>query len=185
MTKENMTNLTHRIATEDDIPALHALMARAIAELQAGFLTPEQVRASALTMGLDSQLIRDGTYFWVEVDGVLAGCGGWSWRATLYGGDNSIVAREPTPMDPAKDAAKVRAMYTDPAFVRQGIGRYIIDLCEGAARKAGFSRTEMMATLAGEPLYRACGYTPIEHIQSQPIDGVTVPLIRMGKELSA
>ena len=180
-----MTQITHRIATEADIPALHGLMDRAIAELQAGFLSPEQVRASARVMGLDSQLVRDGTYFMVEVDGVLAACGGWSWRSTLYGGDASIIAREPEPLNPATDAAKVRAMYTHPDFTRRGLGRYVIDLCEAAARDAGFARTEMMATLAGEPLYVACGYRPIEHIQSRAIDGVTVPLIRMGKELPA
>ena len=179
-----MTNITHRIAREGDIPALHELMNRAIAELQAGFLSPDQVHASAQVMGLDSQLVRDGTYFLVEVDGVLAACGGWSWRATLYGGDTSIVKRKPEPLDPAKDAAKVRAMYTHPDFTRMGLGRRVLALCENAARNAGFARTEMMATLAGEPLYRACGYRPIEHIQSREINGVTVPLIRMGKELS-
>ena len=177
--------LTHRLATMADLDALHALMARAIAQLQSEFLTPAQIAASQHVMGLDSQLVRDGTYFLIEADGVLAGCGGWSWRATLYGGDDSIVAREPEPLDPAKDAARVRAMYTNPDFARRGMGRMILDLCEGAARNAGFARVEMMATLSGEPLYRACGYLPIEHVESRPINGVTVPLIRMGKSLTA
>lgn len=179
-----MTDLSHRVATQDDLPALHALMNRAIAQLQTGFLTPGQVAASQHVMGLDSQLIRDRTYIIVESGGIIAGCGGWSYRATLYGGDASVVTRQPEVLDPATDAARIRAMYTDPAFVRRGIGRHVLALCEAAARAHGFARAEMMATLAGEPLYRACGYQPIEQVQSRAIDGITVPLIRMGKPLS-
>ncbi|UVO54597.1 GNAT family N-acetyltransferase [Sphingomonas sp. SUN039] len=178
-----MSGFHHRIATEADIPAIRDLMARAIAVNQTAFLTPAQIALSHSVMGLDTQIIADGTYFLIERGETLVGCGGWSARATLYGGDASIVARDPAPLDPAKDAARVRAMYTDPTQVRQGIGRMILDLCEGAARAAGFSRTEMMATLSGEPLYRACGYLPIEYVQSPPVDGVSVPLIRMGKTL--
>ena len=178
-----MTMYQHRLATEADLEALHALMNRAIAHLQSDFLTPEQVTVSHHVMGLDSQLVRDGTYMIIESEGVIAGCGGWSWRSTLYGGDTSIVAREPYALDPATDAARIRAMYTNPDFARRGIGRMILDLCEAAARDYGFHKVEMMATLSGEPLYRACGYTPIEYIQSRPINGITVPLIRMGKSL--
>jgi len=178
-----MPIFTHRLAQLDDLDALRALMRRSIEQLQQGFLTPEQVRASHKVMGLDSQLVRDQTYFVVEKQGALAGCGGWSWRATLFGGDDSVVAREPAPLDPATDAARIRAMYTDPAFIRQGVGGLIMDLCEGAARARGFRRAEMMATLAGVPLYEARGYVPIEHFSSAPIDGVVVPLIRMGKDL--
>lgn len=174
---------THRIATLDDLPALHSLMGRAIAALQKGFLSDAQIEASHKVMGLDSQLVKDGTYFILEEHGVLAGCGGWSWRSTLYGGDSSIVARDPAELDPRRDAARIRAMYTDPAFARRGVGRRIMDLCEQAAADHGFRKVEMMATLSGEPLYRTCGYTPIEHIQSAPINGITVPLIRMGKIL--
>jgi GNAT superfamily N-acetyltransferase len=86
-------------------------------------------------------------------------------------------------LDPATEAAKIRAMYTDPDFARRGIGSTILRLCEGAARDAGFARAEMMATLAGEPLYRAFGYLPVESILSAPIDGVQVPLLRMEKAL--
>jgi len=179
-----MNGFTHRLARIEDIEALRALMTRAIAQLQDSFLSPDQVRASHKVMGLDTQLVRDQTYFMVERDGRIAGCGGWSWRATLYGGDDSVVTREPAPLDPATDAARIRAMYTDPDFARQGVGRLVMDLCEGAARDHGFRRAEMMATLSGEPLYRACGYVPIEHILSAPIDGVRVPLIRMGKSLA-
>lgn len=176
-----MADFAHRLAQIEDLEALHALMRRAIGHLQTDFLSRDQVRASHKVMGLDTQLVRDRTYFVIEKDGVLAGCGGWSWRATLYGGDDSVVTRAPAPLDPAIDAARIRAMYTDPAFARQGVGRRVMDLCEAAARDHGFRKAEMMATLAGEPLYRACGYTPIEYILSAPIDGVRVPLIRMGK----
>lgn len=174
---------TARLAQMDDLPALHALMARAIDQLQHGFLRPEQVRASHKVMGLDSQLVKDQTYFLIEHDGQLAGCGGWSFRATLFGGDQSVIDREPALLDPAQDAARVRAMYTSPDFTRRGVGRAIMALCEGAARKAGFARTEMMATMAGVPLYTACGYRLIEAIEAGPIDGVYVPMQRMGKEL--
>ncbi|MDF7776601.1 GNAT family N-acetyltransferase [Sphingomonas sp. AOB5] len=179
-----MPAFTNRLAQTDDLPALRSLMQRAIEQLQHDFLTPDQVRASHKVMGLDTQLVRDQTYFIVEKDGRIAGCGGWSWRATLFGGDDSVIEREPAPLDPATDAARIRAMYTDPAFTRQGVGGLIMDLCEGAASARGFRRAEMMATLAGIPLYRARGYVPIEHVTSAPIDGITVPLVRMGKYLT-
>lgn len=175
---------TSRLATPADLDALRTVMALAIAELQKGFLTPDQIAASNAVMGLDTQLIADGTYFIVEdADGAIAGCGGWSWRATLYGGDHSKDLRDPAPLDPRVDAARIRAMYTHPDFARRGVGRLVMTLCEDAARAAGFARAEMMATLSGEPLYRACGYTLIEHVAAPGPDGVTVPLIRMGKPL--
>ena len=178
-----MTGFTHRLAGAVDLPALRAMMTRAIERLQDDFLSPEQVRASHKVMGLDTQLVLDGTYFVIELDGRIVGSGGWSWRATLYGGDDSVVTREPAALDPATDAAKIRAMYTDPDFTRRGIGRMVLGLCEAAARQAGFARVEMMATMAGEPLYRACGYLPVESVLSEPIDGVQVPLLRMEKSL--
>lgn len=175
---------THRLATPADLDALRTIMALAIAELQKGFLTPDQIAASNAVMGLDTQLIADATYFVIEdTDGAIAGCGGWSRRATLYGGDHSKDLRDPALLDPAIDAARIRAMYTHPDFARRGVGRLVMALCEDAARVAGFARAEMMATLSGEPLYRACGYTPIEHVAAPGPDGVTVPLIRMGKPL--
>ena len=173
-----------RLATPADLDALRAVMARAIAELQKGFLAPEQIAASGAVMGLDTQLIADGSYFIIEdADGAIAGCGGWSRRATLYGGDHSQDLRDPALLDPATDAARIRAMYTHPDFARRGVGRMVMALCEDAARTAGFRRAELMATLSGEPLYRACGYTPIERVAPPGPDGVTVPLIRMGKPL--
>jgi GNAT superfamily N-acetyltransferase len=176
-----LAGFTHRRATEADIPALRALMEAAIGELQRGFLTPEQIAASRAVMGLDTQLIADGTYFAVESDGHLAGCGGWSRRATLFGG-NHTAGRDPALLDPIADAARVRAMYTAPDFTRRGVGRLILSLCETAAAAEGFRRVALAATLAGEPLYLACGYHPIEPI-SVEAEGIKVPLIRMGKSL--
>ena len=179
-----MAGFTHRVATLDDLEALREVMRRSIATLQMGFLTPEQIRVSHTVMGLDTQLLRDGTYFIVERDGRIAGCGGWSWRSTLYGGDDSLVSREPDALDPATDAARVRAMYTDPDFARQGVGRLVMRLCEEAATRAGFRRATMMATMAGVPLYEACGYVQVEPVLSAPVDGIRVPLVRMEKILS-
>lgn len=178
-----MDSFTHRLATQADTESIRALMARAIDELQRAFLDPDQLVASRAVMGLDTQLIADGTYFLVEAGGRLAGCGGWSRRATLYGGDHSTDLRDPALLDPATDPARIRAMFTDPGFARRGVGRLILSICEAAARDAGFRRAEMMATLAGEPLYRACGYTPIERFNTPPVNGISVPLIRMGKPL--
>jgi len=173
--------LTHRLATLDDAPALAELMALAIDRLQAGFLSPDQIIASRAVMGLDKQLIADGTYFVIEDGHALAGCGGWSRRATLFGGDHSA-GRDAALLDPAKDAARIRAMYTHPDHVRRGVGRLILTLCEDAARAEGFTRAELAGTLAGEPLYAACGYQVIERFQARPGD-VAVPLVRMGKPL--
>ncbi len=173
--------LAIRLATDADAAALAALMARAIAELQQGFLTPEQIAASATMMGLDRQLIADGSYFVATIAGDLAGCGGWCRRATLYGGSASP-GRDARTLDPASEPARIRAMYTDPGFARRGVGRLVLATCEAAARAAGFARAELMATLAGEPLYRAAGYAEIERILDSN-GAVPVPLVRMGKAL--
>lgn len=178
------STLTHRPATMADLPALRLVMRRSIETLQDAFLTPEQIRASHRVMGLDTQLVRDGTYFVVERSGRIAGCGGWSWRSTLYGGDSSVVSRQPRALDPETEPARIRAMYTDPDFVRQGVGRLIIRLCEEAAKRAGFRRAALMATMAGVPLYAACGYEEVEPVLSDPIDGIRVPLVRMEKPLA-
>ena len=134
-------------------------------------------------MGIDTQLIEDGTYFVVEEDDEIAGCGGWSRRATLYGGDHTP-GREPAPLTPGVDAARIRAMYTAPEFLRRGVGRMILGLCEDAARAAGYDRAELVATLGGEPLYRAAGYREIERFEDDR-GGAPVPLVRMGKRLTA
>lgn len=175
---------THRLASLDDLAALREVMRRSIEALQIGFLTREQVLASHKVMGLDAQLVVDGTYFVVECGDRIAGCGGWSWRSTLYGGDDSLVPREPDALNPATDAARIRAMYTDPGFARQGVGRLVIRLCENAAMRAGFGRATMMATMAGVPLYKACGYVEAEPVVRASVDGVDVPLVRMEKQLA-
>ena len=175
------TELTHRIARLDELDALRDLMNAAILELQKPFLDDRQIASSQTIMGLDTQLIEDGTYFVVEANGVLAGCGGWSRRATLYGGDQSP-GRSAALLDPARDAARVRAMYTHPSHVRKGVGRLILGLCEAAARKEGFTQVELMGTMAGEPLYRACGYAVIEPVEDAR-GGAAVPLLRMRKRL--
>jgi GNAT superfamily N-acetyltransferase len=174
-------NLQHRLATRDDLPALTALMELAIGELQKPFLNPAQIASSRTIMGIDTQLIDDGTYFIVEQDGQLAGCGGWSRRATLYGSDASP-GRDPALLNPAKDPARVRAMYTHPDFTRRGVGRLILELCESAARAENFIHAELMATMAGVPLYRACGYLTVADV-SDASGGTPVPLMRMRKRL--
>ncbi|MEO7272436.1 MAG: GNAT family N-acetyltransferase [Vicinamibacterales bacterium] len=156
-------------------------MDAAIGELQQPFLSASEIESSRLIMGLDTLLLDDGTYFVVEAEGRLAGCGGWSGRATLYGG-NQTPGRSAALLDPSRDAARVRAMYTHPLHVRKGIGRFILTLCEAAALARGFQRIELMSTLAGEPLYRACGYTAVEHLHDDR-GGVPVPLVRMQKAL--
>ncbi|MDZ7282866.1 GNAT family N-acetyltransferase [Sphingomonas sanguinis] len=173
---------TIRLATEGDLDALRHVMTLSIDHGQAAVLNPAQVVASRTVMGLDTQLVRDGTYFVVEEAGVPVGCGGWSRRATLYGGDHSTKLRDPALLDPATDAARIRAMYTHPDHVRRGIGRMILERCEQAARAEGFASVELMGTAGGVPLYAACGYHIVEHADAQ-VDGVVVPLTRMRKAL--
>jgi GNAT superfamily N-acetyltransferase len=175
--------LTCRLAVPEDEPALAALMALSIERLQQGFLAPAQIAVSRAVMGLDTQLIADGTYFVVEAGGSPVGCGGWSRRATLYGGDH-WAARDAALLDPARDPARVRAMYTHPDHARRGVGRLILARCEQAAASEGFRTVELMSTLAGEPLYRACGYVELERVTLTPLPGVPLPLIRMGKALA-
>jgi GNAT superfamily N-acetyltransferase len=174
--------LTSRLATREDIPVLVPLMQAAIEELQKGFLNDAQIRSSHAIMGLDQQLIDDGTYFAVEIDGRLAGCGGWSRRATLYGGDHSA-GRDSALLDPAGDPARIRAMYTHPSFIRRGVGRLILSLCEQAAAAEGFSRLELMSTRSGQPLYTAAGFEPLEDVVDAA-GGVPLPLVRMGKTIT-
>jgi GNAT superfamily N-acetyltransferase len=174
--------LTLRIAIAADEPVVREIMNRAIAELLKPCLPPDAVAASFEIMGLDSQLIADGTYFAVTDNGDIIGCGGWSRRATLFGGDHTA-GRNAALLNPETDPARVRAMYTDPAHVRRGVGRMVLDACEAAARAEGFRSVELAATLSGEPLYRACGYEVIEPFTSRTSAGVEVPLLRMRKAL--
>lgn len=178
-----MTNepLIHRFAQRADLAALKLLMDAAIAENQKPFLDERQITSSRAIMGLDTQLIDDGTYFVVEANGQVVGCGGWSRRATLYGSDQTP-GRSVALLDPTQDAARIRAMYTHPNHLRKGIGRLIIALCEAAAKAEGFTQMELVATLSGEPLYRACGFEAYENIVDDR-GGVGVPLLRMRKLL--
>ncbi|OZB21704.1 MAG: GNAT family N-acetyltransferase [Acidiphilium sp. 34-64-41] len=156
----------------------------AIDSLQAGLLSPEQIAASHMIMGLDTQLVEDGTYFVVENHGGIVGCGGWSRRATLFGGDHSGELRDSALLDPSRDGAKIRAMYTHPDFARQGIGRLILSRCEHEASSEGFSSAELMATLSGQLLYLACGYEIVELVDTAA-GAVNIPLVRMRKHLQA
>ena len=169
--------LTHRLARAEDEAALSAVMTLAIDRLQQGFLSPAQVRASHGFMGLDRRLIADGTYFVVEREGRIAGCGGWSRRATPYGNDGSA-GRDDRLLDPAREAAKVRAMYTHPDHARQGVGTRILSLCEAAARAEGFAALELSSTMAGAPLYRRFGFEDMRAFEDSG-----VPLILMRKAI--
>mgnify|MGYP002651211703 CR=1 FL=1 len=173
-----------RWATPDDLGALAALMAASIERLQVGFLSPGQIVASRQVMGLDTQLIADGTYALAEEGGALIGSGGWSRRATLYGGDHSVDLRDPALLDPVREPARIRAMYTHPDHARRGIGRAILAFCEQAAAEAGFTAAELMSTMSGQPLYESCGYRPVEPVTAD-VDGVAVPLLRMRKAIAA
>lgn len=150
-----------RIASEDDIPAIIELMRASIAVNMRAFLSEAEIKAAQETMGVDRSLIADGTYFVIETDvdeqPVMVACGGWGKRRTLYGGDHSP-GRDDSLSDPAKDAARIRAMYTHPDWTRQGLGTLLLELGEGAAREAGFSTIELGSTVPGRPLYEARGY---------------------------
>ena len=177
------TPFAHRLATAEDLPALEMLMALAIRELIGRYLGPSGVQASFEIMGVDTTLVADRTYFVVQGEGRIVGCGGWSRRATLFGGDHSA-GRDARLLDPRTEPARVRAMYTHPSFARRGIGRLVLRLCEDAARAEGFRSLELVATVAGEPLYAACGFTVTERVDVPTSTGVTVPCARMRKELS-
>lgn len=172
-----------RPALLTEVPALNALIAASAHELSVGYYTPAQIE-SLIThvFGVDTQLLLDGTYFVVERDGALVACGGWSGRRTLFGGDQLKDARDPL-LDPATEAARIRAFFVHPRWARQGIGRALLAHCEAAALAAGFSRAELMATLPGEPLYRALGYVALETVTHDLPDGRSVNFVRMGRPL--
>ncbi len=182
------TAFTLRLATEDDIPALHALIEASVRGLQAGDYTPAQIEGALGTvLGLDTQLIRDRTYFLAEsLDQISAarnapaGCGGWSKRKTLFGADHGP-GREPDLLDPVTDAAKVRAIFVHPQFARQGLGSLILARVEAEAIAAGFRRFEMGSTLTGVPLYRLKGYVETERIAVPLSNGEALPIAKMIK----
>ncbi len=178
--------LTHRIATHDDIPLILTLMNAAIAENMKDFLSPAEISAAQATMGLDTTLIDDRTYFVIEANHEghvrMVGCGGWGMRKTLYGG-NHTVGRDDRLSNPKTDAARIRAMYTHPHWTRMGIGTLLLDLGETAARDAGFKTIELGSTLAGEPLYAARGYVEVRRDEQPTENGAKNVIIVMRKQL--
>jgi len=172
-----------RLARLDERDRLQQLIADSIRTLGAADYRAEQIEAALQgAFGVDTQLLRDGTYFVAEIGGELAGCGGWSWRRTLFGGD-ARSGRDAAALDPAVDAAKIRAFFIAPAFARRGVGRAILAHCEQAARAAGFRRCEMMATLPGVRLYRASGYQSGAMIHHPVGEGLTIEFVPMYKPL--
>lgn len=177
-----------RLASESDIPALHALIEDSVRGLQAGDYSAAQIEGALGTvLGLDTQLIRDRTYFLAESlpsDGSdsrsVAGCGGWSKRKTFFGADKAAV-REPDLLDPATDAAKIRAIFVHPDYARRGLGSLILAHVEAAAVAAGFRRFEMGSTLTGVPLYKLKGYAEVERIEVPLGNGEALPIERMSK----
>lgn len=179
--------LTHRLARAADVPAIKELMQLSIAENMKAFLSAEEVIAAQETMGVDNSLIEDETYFLIETiqdsNKILVGCGGWGKRKTLYGGDHTA-GRDDSYGDPAVDAARIRAMYTHPAWVRCGIGSLLLDLGEAAAREAGFRTIELGSTLPGEPFYLARGYKEVQRVTNVAANGAENVVIKMIKNLS-
>ena len=173
-----------RPAVAADEPVLRDLIARSIRELGAGDYTPEQIEAALLgAFGVDTALIRDQTYFVIDTNaGDIVGCGGWSRRKTLFGSDTRE-SRDDSWLDPAVDAARIRAFFIDSRHARRGLGRMLLDRCEAEAARAGFTELALMATLPGKRLYEVCGYVgdpPIEH----PLPGgLSIAFVPMRKSL--
>ncbi len=179
-TKE-FTRYQIRKATLEDRAMLEALIARSARELSTRDYTPEQVEGALQgAFGVDTQLIEDGTYFAVESRGAIVGCGGWSRRRTLFGGDKNT-RRDASELNPLRDAAKIRAFFVDPAHARKGVGRMLLEHCEAAARAAGFSRFELMATLPGTRLYKTHGYIAGAPVQQPVGAGLTIEFVPMSK----
>ena len=177
----NINSVVLRLATEADIPALEVLIPLSVRSLQAAHYSPEQMEAAlGPVFGVDRRLISDGTYFVAEHEGEIIGCGGWSRRKAMYGGDRNR-AGEDALLAPEKDAARVRAFFVHPSWARRGIGRRILAECEAAIMAAGFTRTELVATLTGEPLYAAAGYRVVERRESPLPNGLSLPTVRMCK----
>jgi N-acetylglutamate synthase-like GNAT family acetyltransferase len=179
----NSSSYHLRHATAADIPALHDLIALSVRGLMTSAYSSEQLeKALGVLLGVDTQLIEDGTYFVVDAeDGMLVGCGGWSKRKTLFGADHRG-GRDAALLDPAQDAAKIRAFFVHPEWARRGVGSAILGLCEQEASSAGFRRFEMGATLSGVPLYKAKGYVEAERIEAPLPGGGVMTVIRMTKE---
>lgn len=173
-----------RPARSDEIPALEHLIAASARQLSMGFYSAAETEAAIThVFGVDSELVGDGTYLVVELEGRIAGCGGWSRRATLFGSDR-FARRQMGFVDPAKAPAKIRAFFIAPEFARRGIGTALLDACEKAALAAGFAQAELMATLPGVPFYAAHGYRAASEVV-QLYDGIALRFVSMRKMLSA
>jgi GNAT superfamily N-acetyltransferase len=173
-----------RTATSEDVPGIRELIDASVRGLQAGDYSPAQIGGALATVfTVDSRLIADGTYF-VAFDegGELAGCGGWSFRKTLYGGDHQIETIEPERLDPDLDAAKIRAIFVHPKFSRMGLGSLILEAAESAAVEQGFSRFEMGSTLTGVTLYALKGYREVSRVLVPVGGGEEIDVVRMVKE---
>src|SRR6516162_5215132 len=178
------TEMTIRPATMDDLLVLQELIAKSVWTLQANeYSDAQREAATRLVYGVDTQLVRDGTYFAVEIGNQVVACGGWSRRKTLFGGDQHSPTREPELLDPATDAAKIRAFFVRPGWQRKGIGSALIRACEQAALAEGFRRFEMGSTLTGVALYSAHGYREVERIEVPLDQGLTMTVVRMAKAL--
>ena len=172
-----------RPATQADTPELERLIAVSVRVLSLDYYTSEQIESALVNIfGVDTQLIQDGTYYVAEIDGRIAGCGGWSKRQTLYGGDQTKEGLDPL-LNPANESARIRAFFVHPSYSRRGIGTSLIEACEQAARSADFKTIELAATLPGEPLYKALGYQAIERFDIPLPDGLGLPVVRMRKEI--
>lgn len=173
-----------RAATTRDVPSLQQLIEHSVRGLSGGFYTPAQIDAAmAHVFGVDTQLIADETYYVIDGTTGPAAAGGWSGRRTLFGGDQMKDRHDP-PLDPATEPARIRAFFVHPDWARRGLARQLFAACEGAARRAGFRRFELMATMPGVPLYTALGFVAQEHVMLSLGDGIDVPFVRMMRELS-
>ena len=170
------------IASLEDIENIETLMDLSISKILGNLLDSYQIEAARESMGLDTQLIFDKTYFLIKKGEILVGSGGYSYRKTLFGG-NHTPNRSDDLLNPSKDAAKVRAMYTHPDWIRKGIGSYVLKIAEVAAEESGFKRTELMATVSGILLYKTRGYEVIEEIEYISKLGNKVPMYKMEKLL--
>ncbi len=170
-----------RLATLADVPALDLLIPASARALQLGDYSSRQIEGAIGTVfGVDTQLIKDQTYFVAETNEGIVGCGGWSRRKTLFGGDRGKTGDD-LRLDPASDAARLRAFFVHPACARQGIGRAILQACEVAAAAAGFSRIEIVATLTGEFLYAQFNYQAVERFDLLLSNGEKMPVVRMAR----
>ena len=180
--KNNTGNMKTRVATENDIKALERLITESVLTLQAHCYSEAQRQGALGTVfGVDSQLIKDGTYYIIEIDDEVVACGGWSYRSTLFGADAGKVEKE-SQLDPATDAARVRAFFVSPQFARRGLGTKILEECQNRARERGFSKFELVATLVGEPLYAKHGFVSVERYNVTLVNGENLPVVRMVKE---